>query len=101
MRDLREINVKDAVSVGIFQIIALLPGVSRSGSTITGGVVSGLKQEDASKFSFLVAIPIILGSSVFEISGGTFGAFSTTDLFVGFLFHSQLDLLLFLCSSHL
>ena len=84
MRDLREINIKDAVSVGIFQIISLLPGVSRSGSTITGGVVSGLKQEDASKFSFLVAIPIILGSSVFEISGGTFGAFSATDLFVGF-----------------
>ena len=83
-REFTEINVKDAVSVGIFQIISLLPGVSRSGSTITGGVVSGLKQEDASKFSFLVAIPIILGSSLLEISSGSFGAFTVGNLLIGF-----------------
>ena len=50
--------------VGCFQAIAILPGISRSGSTILGGRLMGLKPEDSLTFSFLLAIPAILGATV-------------------------------------
>lgn len=46
--------------IGIFQAIAIIPGVSRSGSTITGGLISGYDRQTASRFAFLLSIPIIL-----------------------------------------
>ena len=56
-----------ALCVGLCQMCALLPGLSRSGSTITGGLFMGLKREDAVKFSFLLSIPAILGAAVLEL----------------------------------
>ena len=56
----------DAVSMGIMQAIAILPGLSRSGSTIAGGLVSGLTRRRAADFAFLMSIPAILGSVVLE-----------------------------------
>jgi undecaprenyl-diphosphatase len=53
--------------MGVFQAIAILPGVSRSGSTISGGLFSGVIREKAARFSFLMSIPAILGSLVFNI----------------------------------
>lgn len=53
------INLFDAVVVGVFQAIALIPGTSRSGITITGGLLTGLKREQAARFSFLLSIPVI------------------------------------------
>ncbi len=52
--------------VGICQAFALLPGISRSGTTISAGLISGIKLEDAFKFSFFLAIPAILGAAVFK-----------------------------------
>lgn len=56
--------------VGCFQVLALIPGMSRSGSTISGGLILGLSREQAVRFSFLLSIPIILGAGVMKILGG-------------------------------
>ena len=56
-----------ATDISIFQMCAILPGLSRSGSTITGGRLNGLKRTDAVRFSFLMSIPAILGSCVTEL----------------------------------
>ncbi|MDR1028600.1 MAG: undecaprenyl-diphosphatase, partial [Clostridiales Family XIII bacterium] len=55
--------------VGIFQAIALLPGISRSGSTIVGGLFLGFTKELAVKFAFLISIPSVLGAVLLEIPG--------------------------------
>ena len=54
-----EISLRDAILVGVFQAIALIPGTSRSGITITAGLLTGLKREQAARFSFLLSIPVI------------------------------------------
>lgn len=64
----REINWKDAVVIGFFQGIAVLPGVSRSGSTISGGILRKIKAERVVEFSFMLAIPAILGALVLELA---------------------------------
>ena len=55
--------------IGIFQLFGILPGISRSGSTITGGLLNGLNRKDAVRFSFLMSIPAILGANVLELFG--------------------------------
>jgi undecaprenyl-diphosphatase len=57
---------RDALAIGFWQCLALIPGLSRSGATMAGGYLSGLDHEDAAKFSFLTATPIILGATVLE-----------------------------------
>lgn len=57
----------NALAVGICQMFAVLPGLSRSGSTITGGLLNGLDRQSAVRFSFILSIPAILGASVFEV----------------------------------
>ena len=59
-------GVFHALVMGLFQGIGLIPGVSRSGSTITGGVLSGARKETAAKFSFMMSAPAILGSFLME-----------------------------------
>ena len=65
-----DLKYRDAVRIGFFQAIALLPGVSRSGSTISAGIFSGLRREDAVSYSFILGIPAILGGGVVELVGG-------------------------------
>lgn len=63
------------VLIGIFQCLALVPGVSRSGATISGGLIAGLTQQDAVRFSFLLSIPIIFGAGLkklFDVVGSDF-----------------------------
>lgn len=55
-------NVKTGFKIGLFQALALIPGVSRSGASISGGMLLGFSRSDAAKFSFLLALPIILGA---------------------------------------
>lgn len=57
-----QITVFDALKIGLFQMVALLPGISRSGSTLVGGMFSGLTRETAFKFSFMLYIPISLAT---------------------------------------
>jgi len=66
-RELAELNGKDATALGFWQALALIPGVSRSGGTISGGLFLGLTREAAARYSFLLAIPAVLGSGVFEL----------------------------------
>lgn len=55
------------VAIGFFQCLALVPGISRSGATISGGLISGLSQEDSVRFSFLLSIPILFGAGLKEL----------------------------------
>ena len=66
-RRLAELNVTDALAIGCWQCTALLPGISRSGATIVGGLLRGIDHEGAAHFSFLIATPIILGATVLEV----------------------------------
>lgn len=66
-RTAEQMTVKDAVTVGLFQVVALFPGVSRSGSTTAGGLLSGLEKQTAVTFAFILGIPAILGGSLLEI----------------------------------
>lgn len=66
-RRLSEITVKDGLIVGFFQCLALIPGASRSGSTLTGAYVTGLNREAAIRFSFLLSIPAVLLSGLLEL----------------------------------
>jgi len=67
-RHLEKIIWKDALWIGIFQAIAIFPGISRSGATITGGMARGLERSSAARFSFLLSIPILLSAGVLAIS---------------------------------
>ncbi|KND36053.1 undecaprenyl-diphosphate phosphatase [Streptomyces acidiscabies] len=63
---LENLGVKDGLIFGLCQACALVPGVSRSGATITGGLFMGYKREAAARYSFLLAIPAVLASGLFE-----------------------------------
>lgn len=64
---LEELTWKQVITMGIAQAVAILPGVSRSGSTLCGGLVTGARREPAARFSFLMSIPVILGSVVLQM----------------------------------
>ncbi|MBU1036665.1 undecaprenyl-diphosphatase UppP [Patescibacteria group bacterium] len=66
-RELNTMNIKDALLIGVAQILAFIPGTSRSGITIVAGLGSNFKREEAAKFSFLLAIPVIFGATIKKI----------------------------------
>jgi undecaprenyl-diphosphatase len=66
-KDISRLGVWDAIIVGCAQVLALLPGSSRSGSTIMGGLFAGQKRETAARFSFLLSIPAITASGLLEL----------------------------------
>ena len=68
-RAIDAIRVSDAVLIGLAQALALVPGTSRSGVTITAAMALGFKRQDAARFSFLLAVPVILLASIFEMIG--------------------------------
>ena len=84
-KDVKDISFKNALVIGIFQAIAIAPGISRSGATISAGLFSGLNRELAARFSFLLSIPAILGAAVVQIRHINSTDTSTITLIAGFL----------------
>jgi undecaprenyl-diphosphatase len=84
----RNARLKDAVVVGLFQAISIIPGISRSGSTIGGGMMMGLEREMAAVFAFLVSVPALLGAFVYGLvtlnSYNLYLAAGLTGFFVAF-----------------
>ena len=66
-RDVEGLSVRSAILIGACQAFALFPGISRAGITLAGGLVGGLRHEEALRFSFLLATPIILAAGLFEV----------------------------------
>ncbi len=88
VEDVNELSYADALKIGAFQVLSLVPGTSRSGSTILGGMLTGVSRTASSEFSFFMAIPIMLGASglkilKFIIKGGSVSGFELLLLFVG------------------
>lgn len=66
-KELNDITYKQAVGVGCFQLLSLIPGTSRSGSTIIGGLMLGLERSVAASFTFFLAIPVMAGASLLKL----------------------------------
>ncbi len=66
-RSLDQLTARDALVVGVWQCLAFIPGISRSGATMVGGLSRGISHEGAAHFSFLIATPVILGAGVLEV----------------------------------
>ena len=67
VRSLEEITPLDALKIGAFQMLALIPGTSRSGSTILGGIITGVSRPVVAEFSFFMAIPVMAGASLLRL----------------------------------
>ena len=64
--DLNSLTFKQALLIGLFQVLSLIPGTSRSGSTILGGILIGTSRYVAAEFSFFLAIPVMVGASGYK-----------------------------------
>ncbi|MER5481392.1 undecaprenyl-diphosphate phosphatase [Streptomyces sp. NPDC002734] len=73
-KDLTHLGVRDGLIFGLCQAMALVPGVSRSGATISGGLFMGYRREAAARYSFLLAIPAVLASGLFELKDAAEGS---------------------------
>lgn len=86
---LEDLSWKTALGIGLFQVLSLIPGTSRSGSTIIGGLLLGCTRSVASKFTFFLAIPVMFGASALKLvkyvvlDGGTFGTNEIAIMVVG------------------
>lgn len=90
INDVSELTYKDALTIGAFQILSLIPGTSRSGSTIIGGMLGGVSRVASAEFSFFMAIPIMLGASglkilKFILEGASVSSFEIALLFIGII----------------
>lgn len=88
-RDSNQITLKDTLIIGFAQALALIPGTSRSGITMTAGLWRGLKREDAARFSFLLAAPISFGAGLYKALGlvnNPNPSVSTAQLLAGIVF---------------
>lgn len=81
IEDVHQINGKKAFEMGMFQCLALIPGTSRSGSTIFGGTMLGFNRPTAAEFSFYMSIPVMFGASLLKIIKAKF-AFTAASVFV-------------------
>lgn len=84
----QEVTYPKAFKIGFFQVIAMVPGVSRSAATIIGGLSQGLNKKTAAEFSFFLAVPTMFGATVLSMynfyrDGGSFGETEITALIVG------------------
>ena len=86
-KELIQLSILAAIFIGVFQVFALFPGASRSGTAITAALLIGLNLKDASRFAFLLAIPTILGALVFLLKDmmSFDGSIDLLPMLVGFL----------------
>ncbi len=84
--DVEDLTYKDALIIGSFQVLSLIPGTSRSGSTIIGGMLSGVSRSASAEFSFFMAIPIMLGASALKILKFLLEGFRATGAEIALLF---------------
>ena len=80
-----DLSYKDALLIGAYQVLSLVPGTSRSGSTILGGMLHGVSRTAAAEFSFFMAIPIMLGASGLKVLKFILAGFTATGLEIGLL----------------
>lgn len=85
--DLAEMPIKQAVLIGLCQCLAMIPGVSRAGATIVGGIYNGCDKKMATEFSFLLAIPTMLAATAYDLlkSSHSFSTQEYTYLAIGFI----------------
>jgi undecaprenyl-diphosphatase len=82
----KAVDWKDAVIIGLAQAVAILPGISRSGATISTSVMLGIDREKSARFSFLMVVPLILGKMAKDVMDGDFsGTVSLPELGIGFV----------------
>lgn len=81
-----DITYKDALIIGAYQVLSLIPGTSRSGSTILGGMLSGVSRTAAAEFSFFLAIPVMAGASALKVLKFVMDGFTATTLELVLLF---------------
>jgi undecaprenyl-diphosphatase len=106
-RDMDRLRVSDALAVGSAQVLALIPGSSRSGSTIMGGLFSGLNRETAARFSFLLSIPAIAASGLLELKeavtklpAGSYGSLVVATVVSGVVGYASIWFLLRYLRTH-
>lgn len=84
-KDLKKITLKDSLLIGLAQALALIPGTSRSGVTITVGLFSGLNKETAAKFSFMLSAPIIMGAGLIKVTQIPVSQLLSAPIITGFI----------------
>lgn len=80
-----KLTTSSALAIGFAQAVSIVPGISRSGATIGTGLVAGLGRAEAARFSFMLAIPILFGTSLYKIPELTTGGLSAGAMVAGFL----------------
>ena len=106
-RDMTQLRVGDALAVGSAQVLALIPGSSRSGSTIMGGLFAGQTRETAARFSFLLSIPAIAASGLLELKeaveklpAGSYGSLAVATVVSGVVGYASIWFLLRYLRTH-
>ena len=106
-RDMKQLGIGDALAVGSAQVLALIPGSSRSGSTIMAGLFAGETRETAARFSFLLSIPAIAASGLLElkeavhkIPSGSYGSLAVATIVSGIVGYASIWFLLRFLRTH-
>ena len=84
-KTINNMSIKDAMFIGISQVFSLIPGVSRSGMTITASRILKINREDSTKFSFFLSVPIILGAVVLQLLKIDFNVININYFFIGII----------------
>jgi undecaprenyl-diphosphatase len=106
-RSMGDLTIRDALAVGLAQVLALIPGSSRSGSTMMGGLFAGQTRETAARFSFLLSIPAIAASGLLELKEalvklptGTYGSLAVATVVSGLVGYASIWFLLRFLRTH-